>query len=214
MQHIKQAIILAAGMGSRLGMDIPKCMVEIHGKKIIDYQMELLQGFDDIRLVVGFKEEKVLEYISKNYPNVICVRNPNYATTSNICSADLATRHLKGSCIFLDGDVLIERNSFADFLKVCWSNDEDIIGITEAVTEEPVYAHLENDEVIKFSQSDRSSYEWCGVAYFKNMKFDSVKFGYIYRVLEVSLPTKYHILEAYEIDTPQDFAHANKMMKY
>ena len=41
MQYPKHAVILAAGLGSRLGLNIPKCLVEIDGKKIIENAKKL-----------------------------------------------------------------------------------------------------------------------------------------------------------------------------
>lgn len=61
------AVILAAGKGTRLGcVDIPKVMLEVQGKPLLDYSVETLEkmGLDknQICLVVGFKKEKVQEY--------------------------------------------------------------------------------------------------------------------------------------------------------
>lgn len=117
MEYPKNAIILAAGLGSRLGMDTPKCLIEIHDKKLIDYQLDLLKNFDDVRVVVGFKEELVMDYISKKRPDCIFVRNPEYATTTNSCSAKLAAKHLKTPYIIIDGDIHISKTTFDDFLK-------------------------------------------------------------------------------------------------
>ena len=58
-----RAIILAAGSGSRLGqhtLDIPKALVDINGKSILERQISLLkkQGVDEISVVTGYKKEK------------------------------------------------------------------------------------------------------------------------------------------------------------
>ncbi len=67
MQQNIGAVILAAGRGKRLGCtDIPKVMVDLGGKPIVEYVIEKLEslGFakDHISLVVGFQKEKVKEY--------------------------------------------------------------------------------------------------------------------------------------------------------
>jgi choline kinase len=213
MQSTKNAIILAAGMGSRLGMNQPKCLVEVHNKKIIDYQLELLRNFNDVRIVVGFKEEEVIDYVSKIRKDVVFVRNSQYNTTSNIFSAALATKHLTQPFFLLDGDVIINKNAFARFVKKCTESQDNIVGITETKTEEPVFVEVKNGYVSRFSVNYTTAYEWCGLAYFYNLKIESNYQGYIYKILEKNLPIKAYILEAYEIDTPYDYALAIKMLK-
>lgn len=63
------AVILAAGQGTRLNCeDIPKVMLELGNKPMIEHTIETLEelGFDSdhINLVVGFKKEKVIDYFN------------------------------------------------------------------------------------------------------------------------------------------------------
>ena len=57
-----KAIILAAGRGSRLKNltdERPKCLVELHGKALLDWQLEALReaGIKKIGIVTGYKRE-------------------------------------------------------------------------------------------------------------------------------------------------------------
>ena len=59
-----KAIILAAGKSSRLypiTLNKPKCLLNVHGKKLIEHQIELLRlcGIDDILVVTGYLHEKI-----------------------------------------------------------------------------------------------------------------------------------------------------------
>lgn len=56
-------IICCAGMGRRLGQGIPKALVDIDGKPLILRQLELLEDYDDVRVVVGYKHEQVISVI-------------------------------------------------------------------------------------------------------------------------------------------------------
>lgn len=60
-----QVIVVAGGKAKRLGMDVPKCMLEISGKKLIDMSIESLtkEGFRDFVFMLGHKAEMVMEYI-------------------------------------------------------------------------------------------------------------------------------------------------------
>lgn len=60
-----RAIILAAGRGSRLKQltnEMPKCMVELHGKPLICHQATALQqgGVSEIGIVTGYLHEKII----------------------------------------------------------------------------------------------------------------------------------------------------------
>lgn len=68
-----KAIILAGGKGTRLPQsadNIPKPLVEINGKTILDWQIENLesQGFSDIRLSLGYMAGNIIDYMERNHP--------------------------------------------------------------------------------------------------------------------------------------------------
>ena len=65
-------IILAAGQGSRLRPltdDRPKCLVEIHGKPLLEWQLEVArsEGVEKISVVRGYKEEAINWYFQTKY---------------------------------------------------------------------------------------------------------------------------------------------------
>ncbi len=65
-----KAVLLAAGKGTRLlplTIDTPKVLVEVNGKPFLWYVLEnlYLAGFDDIGLVVGYKKEKIAEFVKE-----------------------------------------------------------------------------------------------------------------------------------------------------
>lgn len=83
----KHAVISAAGLGSRLELNMPKCLVEIGGRKVIDYQLDLLREIEDLRIVVGFMEEAVISHVREIRNDVLFVRNPDYRTTSTLTAS-------------------------------------------------------------------------------------------------------------------------------
>lgn len=67
-----QALMLAAGMGKRLGKytdDNTKCMVKVAGKRLIDYAVEAIieAKINKCVLVVGYKAENLMRYIEEKY---------------------------------------------------------------------------------------------------------------------------------------------------
>ncbi len=111
-----QAIILAAGMGKRLGEythDNTKCMLEVNGVKLIDRTLTCLHDLNMSRviLVVGYKGQNVKDYVGDEYKGmpVIYVDNPIYDKTNNIYSLFLAKDYLlKEDTILLESDLIYE----------------------------------------------------------------------------------------------------------
>ena len=57
----KTVVISCAGMGTRLGIGSTKALVDICGKPMIIRQLEMLDEVEDVRIVVGYQAEKVIE---------------------------------------------------------------------------------------------------------------------------------------------------------
>lgn len=111
-----QAIILAAGMGRRLGEltgDNTKCMLKVNGVRLIDRALDCLSkiGLSRIILVVGYKGDNVKEYVGNSYKGVdiVYVDNPIYDKTNNIYSLYLAKDWLlKEDTLLLESDLIYE----------------------------------------------------------------------------------------------------------
>lgn len=110
-----QALILAAGMGKRLGeytKDSTKCMVKINGECLIDRVIKQLlkHDFKRIVLVVGYKGKELIEHIGNQYGERIkYIENPIYNKTNNIYSLWLARDVLsEDDTILLESDIIFE----------------------------------------------------------------------------------------------------------
>jgi len=114
-----QAMILAAGMGRRLGKiteNKTKGMVEVNGRTLLERSLDILTSFDEITrivLVVGYAAEGVREKIgtSFNGVEVIYVENADYSETNNIYSLYLAKKEFcEDDTILLESDLIFERS--------------------------------------------------------------------------------------------------------
>ncbi len=111
-----QALMLAAGKGSRLGKytkDNTKCMLEVNGKPLIDQAIENLKkvGINKLIMVVGYKKENVIKHLGNEYNGVKIeyIENPIYDTTNNIYSLYLARNKLiEDDTILLESDLIFE----------------------------------------------------------------------------------------------------------
>jgi len=107
-----KAIILNAGKGGRLGSltdDRPKCLVEVGGRPILDFQLDALRlgGVRDLVMVVGYRDAMISDYL-KRYPefSVTWIENPDYAETNTAYSLWLARGEMTEDFLYLNGDVL------------------------------------------------------------------------------------------------------------
>lgn len=111
-----QAIILAAGMGSRLKSlteNNTKCMIKVNGVTLIERMLNQLEKLDleKIVIVIGYQGHKLVEYISTlgiNTP-IVYVDNPIYDKTNNIYSLALAKEYmLQDDTLLLESDLIFE----------------------------------------------------------------------------------------------------------
>lgn len=120
-----QAIILAAGTGSRLGKytkENTKCMLEVNGRTLISQALEKLNnvGITKLILVVGYKRENLIEHVGNRYKNIEIeyIENPIYNKTNNIYSLYLAKDELaKDDTLLLESDLLFEESILKKLLE-------------------------------------------------------------------------------------------------
>ena len=72
---MKEAIILAGGLGTRLRSavpDLPKCMAPVNGKPFIGYVIDNLQkqGVNKFILSLGYMSDAIISYINTDYPSL------------------------------------------------------------------------------------------------------------------------------------------------
>lgn len=102
----KFACILAAGKGTRMNSDLPKCAVPLNGKPMINYVVDacLEAGIDEICVIVGYKKEQIIECL-KDYKNVYTCEQVNQLGTGDAVKAGAPfLRGKEGTTIILAGD--------------------------------------------------------------------------------------------------------------
>lgn len=111
------AIILSAGQGRRLSPltdDRPKCLVEIGGRSMLEWQLRGLADNDvrDVAVVAGFGAEMVEKALDRIAPalglRAQAIYNPFYSVADNIGSCWAAKDHFTEDTVLLNGDTLFE----------------------------------------------------------------------------------------------------------
>jgi len=119
-----QAIILAAGMGNRLGkytQNNTKCMLSINGKTLAEHALDALNdaGIKKCVFVVGYKKENVIAFLGNRYKNIdiTYVSNDIYDKTNNIYSLYLAKDYLiQDDTLLLESDLIFESRIITEML--------------------------------------------------------------------------------------------------
>ena len=117
-----QAIILAAGMGRRLGeltKDNTKCMLPVNGVRLVDRLLTQLSTLhlNRVVFVVGYEGQKLIDYIGHRYDeqlHIEFVNNPVYDKTNNIYSLALAKDKLQeDDTLLIESDLIFDDRLFS-----------------------------------------------------------------------------------------------------
>jgi len=123
-----KAVILAAGIGTRLGRRLPKSLIKLpSGKTIMSNQIHLLRkcGIKEIIVVVGFKKEFLME----EHSNVLYCYNPFYHVTNTSKSLLRAFESIADDdVIWLNGDVFLDE----EVVKRMVTRDGNLIAVNNA----------------------------------------------------------------------------------
>ena len=166
-----QAIILAAGMGKRLGdltKDNTKCMVKDNGVPLIDRLLTQLSRFSLVKviIVIGYEGKKLRDYIGQEYKGLAIeyIENSIYNTTNNIYSLSLAKQQLQeDDTLLIESDLIFEDSLFDMILN---SPDSNVALVDKYETwMDGTMVHLDEENNIvnfvpkkTFKYSDVSSY--------------------------------------------------------
>ncbi len=137
-------VILAAGVGSRLGNPYPKSLTVLEdGRSILQRQLDNLAGdFDPalVSIVVGFKKDMIMEA----FPNVTFVYNQDFGET-NTCKSLLKGLRLSGpgGTLWMNADVVFEPSLLQPLLPLI-ARDQSFVAVnTAAVADEEVKYRLD-----------------------------------------------------------------------
>ena len=146
-----KAVILAAGLGTRLSSTIPKPLVTIFQEKsILDFQIEKLRnriGEHNIFIVVGYKKELIME----KYPGAVYIYNDLYARTNTAKSLLMALEKIDDDVVWLNGDVYFDEKILDLLLRA--KTPSSVVSRGKCGAEEVKYRDDENGLIIELSKN-------------------------------------------------------------
>ncbi|WP_456478913.1 phosphocholine cytidylyltransferase family protein [Geoglobus ahangari] len=154
-----QAVILAAGMGSRLGTlteKIPKALIDVGGKPLIAHSIEILResGVRRFVIVTGYRAYKIRSYLEEHYDDIDVeyVHNHRYETTNNIYSLYLAAKQITGPYYILNSDIIFHPGIFRNIHESEKENLTISVDFRENLGEEEMKVVVEDERVVEISK--------------------------------------------------------------
>ncbi len=151
------AIILAAGMGKRLGAEVPKPLSPIgDGRTLLGNQVDILSrliGRDRIVLVLGHAASQIMAA----HPDLAYVLNPRYAQTNTAKSLLAGLRKLEGDVLWLNGDVFFEQAVVEHLLAMHPGDSRLLVNTARTADEEIKYTLNADGSVAQLSKQVRGA---------------------------------------------------------
>lgn len=224
-------VILAAGIGSRLGSPLPKPLTTLkNGKSIMQLQTENISKYfnaNDILTVVGFKKDVIMEA----FPSALYVYNPLYDQTNTSKSLLSALKKVnRESVLWMNGDVVFDAKLFEAIMPYI-KNDTSFICVNKAECgeEEVKYKSDKEGFVTELSKKlNEGEGEAVGINFISSNEIQT----FINRLEEVDdndyfeagiemmikkdgikiLPVDISSYNCMEVDFKEDLDNANKML--
>jgi len=167
MSHIcKNAVILAAGYGSRLKSDIPKSVHSFNGKTLLEHNIDQLirNNIENIFVVGGFKIDAISKVLDK-YDKVKLIENKDYLTTGSTNTISKALPYIDDCFILIEADFLCEDRAIKE---LCCSTSNSFITTQYTGYGDEAVAVFSNGKFIdvskdpKFRSGNQQNPEYCG----------------------------------------------------
>ena len=223
-------IILAAGIGSRLGNPFPKPLTKLKNHKSIMQMMteniSFSYSLDLVNLVVGFKKDLIME----SFPNLTYIYNQYFDQTNTAKSLLKAIKKNKDhSILWMNGDIVFDKNILIK-LKEYIDKDVSFVAVnTSKVAEEEVKYTLKDNYIDELSKTVENGLgEAVGINFISSKYIDSFikrleqcdDNDYFERALEIAIEKDGFKIKAIdisefnciEIDFEEDLKNANNLI--
>ena len=175
---MKQGIILAAGLGSRLPeitKKTPKSLIRFNGKSVLEYNIEymLKAGLDRVVLVVGYMKER-FSFLSERFNGkIIIVENPDYATSNTISSMNCASRYFECDSFVSTADILLLGNPYEKYKR---NYSFYLLRPYSRLEKADWIAELNNDKrIINVDKHAVEGHSYTGISFWKKKDLDLIR---------------------------------------
>lgn len=209
MHRLVTIVINAAGLGSRLDYGLPKCLVPVLGRPIIEWQLELLHDLEVI-VVAGFRAAEVSKAVAKIRSDIPIVMNHRFYETGTAHSLRLGAQIAQNWVVSLDGDLLPEPTFLDQFI----ASPGPIVGASRRSTAEAVGLSIDSGQnVTEMGYEIQGPLEWNGLLRLQREHVITFGSGHVFESLLPFLPLPMVEGNTVEVDDSDDLRRANKWME-
>ena len=150
-----KALILNSGVARRLKPltdHLPKCLLEVNGKSILQRQIELLLsvGVKKYIITTGPLQDKIINHVKEKFPelDVVYTNNPKFESTNYIYSMWLAKSEINDDDILLlHGDLVFEKSVLQKIVKQ--KRSSVIVDRAAPLPEKDFKGQIQNEKITK-----------------------------------------------------------------
>lgn len=155
---IKQAVIVAGGLGSRFGgrtTAMPKGFIEIDGTAMVERSVQKLiaAGIEEIIIGTGHCSEWY-DNLAKKYTCIKTYRNDNYMNTSSMGTLEVCAPHVTGDFLLLESDLVYDAVGLKALIND--SREDVILASGPTHSEDEVYLEADKNNILTNVSKDRS----------------------------------------------------------
>ena len=197
---MRTVLISCAGINPRFGLNMPRCLAPVEGRPLIQWQLDHLQDFEDVIVVVGCQAPDIMRTVLEKRPDAVFAVNHDPQKANLLEAMAMGVNFLREPFIYLDGNALVSSTAIQAMMNAgCPS-----IGIRRTYSESPVGVRLGRGnhagEVIGFTLEPQE-YEWIGLAKLDPQHIKGAPLAdCIYKAIERFLP-----MAAVKVDSAESF---------
>jgi choline kinase len=196
-------VVNAAGLGSRMGLNRPKALVEIEGRPLIAWQLAMLDDVDDVRVVLGYRAAEVAEVVFARRPDATVVLNHEFASTGTAASFLRGAAGAAGPVVSLDCDLVVHPDDLRAFL----DGGAPMLGVFPRQSLEPVLVEVADRDgvpmAVDFTREASTSpaWEWSGLVVLDQPDAAPAgSRGHVFEMVAPMLPLPVREIRAREVD--------------
>lgn len=204
-------VVNAAGLGSRMGLDVPKALLEVAGRPLIAWQLAMLSDVPDVRVVIGYRAAEVADLVFGLRPDATVALNHRFSSSGTASSlmrgaACLAT----DAVVSLDCDLVVHPEDLRHFVNA----EADVLGVVPVQSTEPVFVDVEDGVAQDFLRTPApNALEWSGLVRFdpSNPALGATQ-GHVFELIRNLLPMPARRIRAREVDYPEEVPAMEKWL--